>query len=337
VTALVVTRDRPELARRAILSVSENLRLPWRGLLLDNGSQPAAFAELQRTIDDPRVELIREPVNLGCAGGRSRGIARVATELVLFLDDDAELLPGAVEHLVRELDAHPEAIAVAANVVSADGTVQGCGGDWSAVDGVLIETQHGAGRKFDDPAVGKSGPTRWISGAGGLYRTSAFSKAPIDPEMRAYFEDIEWCYRIEAERPGRLRRCVEALVVHHREPKVTAENADLLHSMPYVETIARFYAKHGLVLDGLFGFVHELVSPSGRRNVPAARLLLELVEARGADWTVLSLIGGDLAPLTEGIPSEELEKARRELARIKSSKWWKAAALFWRLRGRLRP
>jgi len=335
-TVLILTRNRPAAAIQALRSVAESFRQPWRALLIDNGSRPDATVELRRAVDDPRVDVFREAENLGCAGGRRSGIGRIETEFVVFLDDDAEMLPGAPDRLIEALDRDPEALAVGANVVSPDGSVQGCGGDWSISDGVLFESHGGAGRRFDDPAIGSSGPTRWITGAAGAYRRSAFEKFPIDPEMRSYYEDLEWCYRIDRASPGRLRRCVEALVVHHNRPKVREATADLLHSMPYVETIARFYARHDLVLDGLFGFVHALVSASGRRNGPAARILLELVNARGADWVVLNLVGGGLAPLTAGIFEDDLDGARRELAEIKRSRWWKAATKYWQIRRRLK-
>ena len=54
--------------------------------------------------------------DLGAAGGRRLGAELAAAELVLFLDDDAELMPGALAHLVAHLDEHPSAGAVTATV-----------------------------------------------------------------------------------------------------------------------------------------------------------------------------------------------------------------------------
>jgi hypothetical protein len=73
--------------------------------------------------------------------------------------------------------------------------------------------------------------------------------------------------------------------------------------------MARFHQLHGRVLDNLFGFVPELTSPSGERDVAAARLLLDLIAARGVDWTLLHWLNGGLAPLFQAGPRDDLRRA----------------------------
>jgi len=125
--------------------------------------------------------------------------------------------------------------------------------------------------------------------------------------------------------------------------------------------MARFHQIHGRVLDLLFGFVPELTSPGGQRDVVAARLLLDLIAARGADWTLLRWLDGGLAPLFQAGPRDELRRqleatraelassraeamalradlaaagerlgqAGRQLAALHGSRLWRAADAYW--------
>jgi Glycosyl transferase family 2 len=71
------------------------------------------------------------------AAGRA-GLAHADGEYVLFLDDDAELEPGALDLLVNELDAHPQVVGVTCTVVLPNGTVQHSGG-WLRDSGDMAE------------------------------------------------------------------------------------------------------------------------------------------------------------------------------------------------------
>jgi hypothetical protein len=106
---------------------------------------------------------------------------------------------------------------------------------------------------------------------------------------------------------------VEASGLHHQQEK-GRRGCGLVgigDALPFLAALARIYQLHGRILDVLFAFVPELVSPSGERDVAAARLLLDLMVARGTDWTLLNWLNGGLAPLFRAGPMAEL---RRQLA-----------------------
>jgi hypothetical protein len=230
----------------------------------------------------------------------------------MFLDNDAEVFPGTIEHLVQVLDLDPAAVACSGKLVLPDGRVQLCGGDFQDDGIVLSLAPLGRGLRHDDPAVGSSGPCRWLGGALLLVRRSVLASCPLATGM-AYFEDNEWCLRVESRWPGSLRRVVEASGLHHQQEK-GRHGCGLVgigDALPFLAALARIYQLHGRILDVLFAFVPELVSPSGERDVAAARLLLDLIAARGTDWTLLNWLNGGLAPLFRAGPLAEL---RRQLA-----------------------
>lgn len=344
VTVALVSWNRPDRIGTVLRSVKESARFPVRIVIVDNASSESTRERLRAEVDgDPRAELVLLGSRASCARNRALAVERATTEFVLFLDDDAEIFPGTLEILIHALDSHPDALAAAANVVLPDGTTQICGGDFSVRDGVVFFTPMGAGHPFDSAALGGSGLCRWASGACVLTRRSAFERFPLDPGMESYYEDNEWGFRVERAVPGAQLRCPEALALHHHVPKDRQGSApsDLAHAIRFAEPIAHFYRMHGLVMEPLFGFVPEL-STRNCYDVTAARLFLELLSSRGAQWTVSEWQRGGLEPLFRRPappPAPEVvlvDTGREALREIHASRWWKVANAYWRARRRLR-
>jgi Glycosyl transferase family 2 len=259
--------------------------------------------------------LERSEVNLGTVGGRHRAVGLVDTELVLFLDDDAELLPGALDHLLADLDAHPTAAAVTATVVSADGLVMHSGGSLVRTDGLVTFGLIAAGAEFGRDELPPSGPAGWVPGTAVLVRRELLEQFPLDQQMGAYFEDNEWCYRVSLERPGCFRRCREALAFHH----LAAPYVDLAANLRRIEllaAVAHFYRRHRVVL-GPWTFdsvLPELRAEDGTCDMGSAKLLMELLEAKGEQWMLTALASGELDRLLSAHrQAAELERARSEL------------------------
>jgi GT2 family glycosyltransferase len=370
-TVVVLTCDRPRHWPRLLRSIREHVRMPIELLVIDDHSAPAAHAELRRLCDQlggqaeggagvRAVELVRLDCRRGCTAARRHAAELAATQYLAFLDDDVEVFPGTFEHLVQELDAHPEAIAAGGHVVLPDGRTQLCGGDyWEEPDGVLHFEPLGQALDFEDPAVGPSRACQWLPGAAMVVRRLALASEPFDLGMAVYYEDNEWCYRVGRRHPpGAFRRVVPSLVLHYQELKGpldgrSEQRDEISRSLPYLQALAHFHHVHGRVLEGVFVFAPRLAA-GGRRDVAAARLLLELLAARGPDWLGAAWLRGGLAPLFEaGAAAESLAAARRELAEanrqlqaqreraaaatrqlaaIHRSRLWRLADCYWRLR-----
>jgi GT2 family glycosyltransferase len=372
VTVVMLSWNQAAATRAALASLREHVRIPVRLLVIDNNSAPAERQAVRRSCQAHGAELVELERNLGCGGGRQLGVERAATEYVMFLDNDAEVFPGTVEHLVHALDGDPAAVACGGNLILPEGRVQICGGDYRDDGVVLSPVPLGRGLRHGDPGLGTSGPCRWLPGALLVARRTAFASCPLAGEM-AYFEDNEWSVRVQARWPGSLRRAVEALGLHHQREKGRRGSGlvGIGDALPFLAAMARFYQLHGRVLDVLFGFVPELTSPSGQRDVGAARLLLDLIAARGVDWTLLNWLNGGLAPLFQAGPRDELRRALeasraelqatragldatraealalrsglaaagerlgqadRQLAAIHGSRLWRAAGVYWSCR-----
>lgn len=89
-------------------------------VVVDDGSTPAVDAAVLQDLGGG-VGVIRQS-NAGPAAARNAGLGAVAGEWVVFVDDDDELIPAGVEHMVRTAARLGVAGAVASRVhVRADG------------------------------------------------------------------------------------------------------------------------------------------------------------------------------------------------------------------------
>ncbi|HEY9233188.1 MAG TPA: glycosyltransferase, partial [Blastocatellia bacterium] len=300
-TVVMLSYGRVEQTLNAIRALKEHVRIPFKLLLIDNHSDDETKQRLRRAsaLDDC-IELVLLAENLGCAGGRAYGVERVTTDYVMFLDNDIEVLPGAIEHLLHRLESQPELAGATGNVIFADGSVHLCGGEYEVENDLLRFELLGAGQRFDAPAGG-SGFCRWIPGGSTMFRREFLVKYPYDLGLHSYYEDLEWCYRLNQSGAGRFYRCVEALAIHYHEPKTPPPSLPASErrrqSMPYVAALAYFYKTHGKVLQSLFDFVPELGTPSSHLSLWSARIFLGLVNSRGAEWVLNRWDEGWLAPL----------------------------------------
>jgi GT2 family glycosyltransferase/exopolysaccharide biosynthesis predicted pyruvyltransferase EpsI len=299
ITVVILSHGRLDCTTRAVRSLIENTRAPIKVLVIDNGSADDVRSEL-RALDARYdcMQLILLNENLGCAGGRMYALEFVQTPYVAFIDNDVEVLPSAIEHLLYRLETNPQAVAVAGMIVRPDGTVQLCGGDYRIDNGVFWHIFLGVDRLFDDPLIGASGPCLWVNGTMILIRKDFLDRNHFDPLMRHYYEDVEWCFRLNQSSEGLFCRSVEAMAIHYHEPKAPStflgKNERHNLAIRYIESIARFYQAHGKVIEAIFMFMPELGSPI---NVSSARKVLELVNAYGSQWVLDEWNQGELAPL----------------------------------------
>jgi glycosyltransferase involved in cell wall biosynthesis len=93
-------------------------------VVVDDASTDATPAMLA-AIGDSRLHTIRQQERRERAAARNAGLRAARGTLVMFLDDDDHLLPGALERMATALRLHPEAIAVAGVRVDLYGASRG--------------------------------------------------------------------------------------------------------------------------------------------------------------------------------------------------------------------
>jgi glycosyltransferase involved in cell wall biosynthesis len=96
VTAVIPTRNRPELLMRAIASVLAQTCEQIEIVVVIDGPDAASEAALRAKANE-RLRVIALPESVGGSDARNIGVQNVTTEWIAFLDDDDEWLPSKIE------------------------------------------------------------------------------------------------------------------------------------------------------------------------------------------------------------------------------------------------
>ncbi|HLB62429.1 MAG TPA: glycosyltransferase family A protein [Actinomycetota bacterium] len=116
VTAVVPTRDRPELVRRALRAIlGQRYDGDIECLVVFDRSDPKAIEVT--TGPGRRVHVVSNDHRPGLAGARNAGAERAGGELLAFCDDDDEWLPDKLRLQVEALDREPGSDVASSGIV----------------------------------------------------------------------------------------------------------------------------------------------------------------------------------------------------------------------------
>jgi glycosyltransferase involved in cell wall biosynthesis len=207
VTAVVATRDRPILLRRAIRSIlDQRYDGPVECVVVFDRSEPEDLADVAGG-DGARVRSIvtvRNDRTPGLAGARNSGAAVASGELLAFCDDDDEWLPDKLRRQVGALRAAPGATVATSGIAVESGgrrTIRRPAGDRVSLE-VLLRSR-----------ATEVHPSTIV-----VRRDAFFDRiGPVDEDMPgSYGEDYEWLLRAAAASP--LVAVPDPLVIVHRHP-----------------------------------------------------------------------------------------------------------------------
>lgn len=107
-TVLIPTHNRALLLKRAVASALADLPKAAEVLVIDDAStQPASKVLAGICAQDSRLRVLRNAGTRGAAGARNFGVDQARGDLILFLDDDDEVLPGYAARVVNIAAAQP--------------------------------------------------------------------------------------------------------------------------------------------------------------------------------------------------------------------------------------
>lgn len=200
----------------------------WRAnievIVVDNNSNIDDSVQVVQR-DFPQAQLIANPINEGFAKGNNRGLQAARGRLILFLNPDTVVHPGALDTLVDWMEAHPEAGVCGPKLLNPDNTLQtSCRSFPSFGTGLFRSTF--LGRMFPNNPWTRSylmldfhhdreASVDWLSGAALLARREALDEVGSwDEDFFMYCEDVDLCYRMKEA--GWDRVYVPQAVVTHR-------------------------------------------------------------------------------------------------------------------------
>lgn len=102
VSVVIPTKNRRELLALTLRTVVEQKDVDLEVIVVDDGSEGTAAAEVVTARADPRVRLLRNPTSQGVSGARNRGLSAASGRWVAFCDDDDLWAPDKLLMQVRE-------------------------------------------------------------------------------------------------------------------------------------------------------------------------------------------------------------------------------------------
>lgn len=193
-------------------------------LVVDNASEDSSLLDAESVAES--ITFIRNPSNLGFAGGCNRGWRLTSGDPILFLNPDAECKAGAVDRLARALEMDSAAAAAGGALVSPSGKREASVRSFPTLGSVraelllldqiwpqnpwtrryrLLEWDHSSDREVDQPA-----------GACLLVRRAMLEKCEgFDERFHpAWFDDVDLCKRIR-DLGGKILYISDAVFIHH--------------------------------------------------------------------------------------------------------------------------
>jgi len=203
-------------------------------ICVDNASKDASAALIAERY--PEVRLLRQPVNLGFAGGVNAGIDAARGDVLVLLNQDCIAQPGWLTALGRALEAHPNLGVAGCAISRPDGTVDHVGAE--------IQRPKGYGRHLAQATAGQLAEADFVTGAAmAIPRPAREAIGPLDEGFYpGYYEDADYCYR--ARHRGFSVACaLEARVVHLARSVAWQEDT-IRHHTDQCLARYRFVAKH---------------------------------------------------------------------------------------------
>jgi GT2 family glycosyltransferase len=199
----------------------------------DDGSAAAAGAV-------PRVKVIELPDNRGFAAANNAAIRATQSEFILLLNSDTIVPAGAVDALVKTLEADPAVGVVGPRLVDAAGEPE-------LSFGAMISPwneyrQKHRSREWIARETAREQAVDWVSGAClAVRRKDAEAAGLLDERFFLYTEDVDFCHAIR--RLGRKVLFTPVTTITHLRGQSRASRRDGSQRAYRASQVA-FYRKH---------------------------------------------------------------------------------------------
>lgn len=226
VSVLIPTKNRPEDLASALSSILGQTILPRQIVIVDQSVGERSRAEVERQIlnagsraGEISLVYVHEPWLVGTAAARNRLIELGEADILLFVDDDAELERQFIDELLAIYESRPETGGVSGIITNYSVAGRGfrC---WAAlfVRGPFHDERQRI--YWNANALHESEPVavRKLTGAAMSFRAAVARRARFDSRLAGASreEDTDFCEQL---RPTPLLIAPRARFVHRRSPR----------------------------------------------------------------------------------------------------------------------
>lgn len=121
---VIITHNQAELSFRCLKSLIEVIDTPTEVLIVDNASTDRTAELLARTRG---CRVLQQTENLHFLHAANLGAAQAQGKMLLFLNNDTQVRPGAISSALGAFEDRPDAGAVGGRIILLDGSLQEAG------------------------------------------------------------------------------------------------------------------------------------------------------------------------------------------------------------------
>ncbi|OJA26972.1 glycosyltransferase [Burkholderia ubonensis] len=212
--------NKSHLTEKFLVSLSDNITVPFQLILLDNASSDDTPQLLDRVRG---AVVLRSSANLQFIKGNNLATVAATGKYLLFLNNDTEVKKGTVESMIETIESEPNCYGVAAKIVFPTGLLQEAGSIiWS--NGSCYG--YGRGQSPDLPEFNYRREVDYGSAACLLVRRDKFVElGGFDNRYApAYYEDTDLCMKLR-KAGGTIIYDPRAEIVHHEYSSSSPEAA----------------------------------------------------------------------------------------------------------------
>jgi len=289
VSVVIPTKDRPQLVRRAVLSVLSQTVVDIEVIVVIDGPDKRT-REVLSDLGDRRLRWFELSESVGAGEARNCGVRQARTDWIALLDDDDEWLPEKLMHQLRAIAESSHRLPVVATRLIARSSRGGF---------VWPRRPPGQGEPVGNYLFSR----RSLFMAEGCLQTSTllaprilFEETPFQVGLRRH-QDWDWLLRVCSKSGVGLELVMEPLVIWHNDIGRTriSGKGNWCQSLEWIQSVT-----HLLSSQAYAGFLVTVVSPNASAEGAwhAFRpLLRELVACRGAQlWDYLLFLAMWLIP-----------------------------------------
>lgn len=221
-----------------LLSLKKNPpSMPHEIIVVDNASSDDSVASAQRI---PGVRVIEMGRNAGFSAANNAGIRQSRGDLLLLLNSDTLVPPGAIDRLVDRLKATAEAGIAGPRLVDAEGHPELSFGRMISPWNEFRQKQRSA--EWTARETAREQFVDWVSGACLLVsRADAERAGLLDERFFLYTEDVDFCHSVR--KLGRKVLFTPAAEVTHLRGRSRAAQPAASNAAYRASQLA-FYRKH---------------------------------------------------------------------------------------------
>ncbi len=253
-SVIIVNYRTPGLTRDAVRSVLESgFKQSFEIIVVDNDSGDDSVTKLKDWFkSEPSVKVVISPENLGFAGGNNVGLKSATGRVVLFLNPDTIVKPGALDRLMETLAEKETTGAVGGLLTNAGGEPVTSYG-YFPTPGSMILTAFLPGRFYGkqrralgvvpSPDETEPYPVDYICGADLMVRKDVLDDiGGMDAGYFMYFEETDLCRRIH-DKGFRILYEPRARIDHLEGGSFGGKLTR--RRMMFMESSVRFFRKNG--------------------------------------------------------------------------------------------